>query len=47
MFNIEQILGVIQYADAKDQPLCFNDGWTVPRWAKEGDIILLALLDQS
>ncbi len=40
MFDVEQILGVVQYADVKGQPFCFNGGWTVPRWAKEGDIIL-------
>ncbi len=40
LFDIELILGAGQYVDEAVTPLCFNDGWTVPRWAKKGDIIL-------
>ena len=39
-FNVEDILGVYQNAGTKDHPYCSNDGWTVPKWAKKGDIIL-------
>lgn len=35
-FNMEQIL--CNMPDA-EEPLCYNCGWTCPRWAKTGDIV--------
>ena len=38
-YNVEQILGVLGDADWERGAFCENDGWTAPRWAKQGDIV--------